>query len=326
MNNSIRIFFIICLALFQAPLHIAQAQSSEELINLMADATKNLNYEGTFVFTREDKMDVMHILHKFDVNGEQEKIVALTGHAREIIRNNETVTCFYPDTQEVMVERGRPQGLTSKIPEAIEAISDYYEFIKIGEDRVAGKDTWIVRITPKDEFRYGYQLWIDKESYLLLKSVMHDEDGNSLEQVMFTELQLRDSIEDELFKPSVSGNEYKWYQYTHEVNYGTEVQPAGLNNWQVTWIPDGFTLNVYDGNSTEQEPSLLEHMIYSDGISTVSIFIEKITNKVAINSGSMNMGGVNIYSTTTNGFQVTAVGEVPQPTVIRIVDSVVATR
>ena len=213
MNKYFKIrgvIFGLCLCVFNN-LH---AQTSEQLINMMADATKNLNYEGTFIFLRGDDMDVMRILHRLDDNGEREKIIALTGPAREIIRNNNTVTCIFPDKQEVMVERSRAQGFPSKLPEAIEVLADYYEFSTIGDERIAGKDAWVVQILPKDEFRYGYQLWIDKENFLLLKSEMRNDMGKSLELVMFTELKLLTTIGDEMFKPSVSGNEYTWYHYT----------------------------------------------------------------------------------------------------------------
>ncbi len=84
----IRLFLIM---LFSTSLLQAQTDSSgaevesvtsQELINRMSDATKKLNYEGEFVFTRGEQMDVMHMVHKADDNGEREKIVSLTGPAR----------------------------------------------------------------------------------------------------------------------------------------------------------------------------------------------------------------------------------------------------
>ncbi|NNE36846.1 MAG: outer membrane lipoprotein-sorting protein, partial [Gammaproteobacteria bacterium] len=296
-----------------------------ELVDRMVNATKNLDYEGIFVYTRGNNMDVMQILHKRDENGEREKLLTLTGHAREIIRNNDTVTCIFPDKQEVMVERSRTQGFTSRIPETIDLIAAYYDFSTIGEERVAGRDAWVVKITPKDEFRYGYQLWIDKQNYLLLKSEMQDDEGTSLETVMFTELQLLDSIEDERFLPSISGNEFTWHQFNQHVALDENNQGANYA-WQVAWIPDGFRQNSPGDRISSNTDSSMDHMIFTDGISTVSIFIERLNNVNPINNGALNMGGVNVYSTTTGNFQVTAIGEVPQPTVIRMADSVVSNR
>lgn len=305
----------------------ALAQTSAELINRMSEATKKLDYEGVFVFSRGDKMDVMRILHKFDGESEREKITSLTGHAREIIRNGQTVTCIFPDTQEVMVERSRAESISSKLPEPIEAISDHYQFSTAGDERIAGRDTWVVSISPRDAYRYGYQLWIDKENHLLLKSELRDESGEPLEMVMFTQLEIHDALPDELFSPSITGREFTWYQYTQEngaVAAAAATEVSGPSQWQVTWMPEGFSLSDYDERNVTDTP--LEHMIYSDGVSSVSIFIERITGADPANTGTMNLGGVNVYARTEDGYQVTAVGEVPQATVKRMVDSVVANR
>ena len=312
---------IIALVLFLAGIQYVNAQSSEDLINSMIEATRTRNYEGIFVFNRGQDMETMRILHKSDENGEREKITALTGSAREFIRNNDTVTCIFPDKEEVMVERSRAQSFVGKFADSVELIAEYYDFSTISEERVAGRDTWVVKITPRDEFRYGYQMWIDKDNHLLLKSEMLDDEGEVLEMVMFTDLRLHDTIPDELFNPSITGDEFTWYQYTQESLVNITPQSRSGGNWQLTWMPAGFQLSVYDGHSLTEEDDQLEHMIYSDGISTVSIFIERIGANRVIDSGSLRLGAVNVYSKTTNGFQVTAVGEVPQPTVIRMVNS-----
>ena len=322
MNNSRAIGFMTLVLL--SGIQNAYAQSSEDLIESMIEATRTRNYEGIFVFNRGQDMEVMRILHKNGDSGELEKITALTGHAREFIRNNDTVTCIFPDKEEVMVERSRAQGFAGKFADSIDLIAEYYDFSTIAEERVAGRDAWMVRISPRDEYRYGYQMWIDKDNHLLLKSEMLDDDGEVLEMVMFTEIRLHDSIADEMFAPSITGTDYTWYQYTQEslVDISPESQAGG--NWQLTWMPAGFRLSLYDGHNLSQNNDQLEHLIYSDGISTVSIFIERSGADRVIDSGSLRLGAVNVYSKTTNGFQVTAVGEVPQPTVMRMVNSLTA--
>ncbi len=317
-----RLFLVV---FFQGIVLNALAQSSDELVDRMVNATKNLDYEGTFVYIRGNNMDVMQILHKKDDSGEREKLLTLTGHAREIIRNNDTVTCIFPDKQEVMVERTRTQGFTSRIPEAIDLIAAYYEFSTVGEERIAGRDSWVVKIIPKDEFRYGYQLWIDKENDLLLKSEMQDDQGMSLETVMFTELRVLESIDDERFKPSIAGNEFTWHQFNQRESLDEENQDMN-NLWQVTWMPDGFRQNSPGERISSNTDSSMDHMIFSDGISTVSIFIERLNSVNPIKNGALNMGGVNVYSTIAGNYQITAIGEVPQPTVIRMADSVISNR
>jgi len=299
--------------------------TSEQLVNRMSEATKNLNYAGVFVFTRGTEMDVMRMLHKSDARGEREKIVSLTGPAREIIRNNQTVTCIFPDTQQVMVERSRAQSFPAKLADPVETLAEFYQFTTTGSERIADRDTWIVSVAPKDNFRYGYQLWIDKNTFLLLKSELRDESGKPLEMVMFTELELPESIGDELFTPSITGDEYTWYQYTD----GTDAQNSTSSNndegpLQLSWMPAGFKLSNHNDTTSQIEGDFLKHMIYTDGVSMVSIFIEKLETENPSNTGSLKIGGVNVYAKITGDYQVTAVGEVPQTTVMRMVDSIVS--
>jgi len=301
--------------------------TSQQLVNRMSEATKNLNYAGVFVFTRGSEMDVMRMLHKSDAGGEREKIVSLTGPAREIIRNNQTVTCIFPDTLQVMVERSRAQSFPAKLAEPVEAIAEYYQFTTTGSERIADRDTWIVSVAPKDNFRYGYQLWIDKATFLLLKSELRDESGKPLEMVMFTELELPESIGDELFTPSITGDEYTWYQYTDGIGAQNSASSSSdEGQWQLTWMPDGFKLSNHNDTTSQIEGDFLKHMIYTDGVSMVSIFIEKLGTENPSNTGSLKIGGVNVYARTTGDYQVTAVGEVPQTTVMRMVDSIAAGR
>ncbi len=305
---------------------LVDAPSSQELIDLMADATKKLTYEGEFVYTRGNNIDVMRILHKSDSNGEREKIISLTGPAREIIRNNQTVTCIFPDTQEVMIEQSRAQSFAANLPEQIETIADFYQYSTTGSERIAGRDTWVVSVAPRDDFRYGYQLWIDKDTYLLLKSELRDESGTPLEVIMFTQLQMRESLADELFAPSITGEEYTRYEYTEQDEDQVDISGNNTGQWQVTWLPAGFRLSNYHKKSTSVAGDFLEHMIYSDGVSMVSIFIEKLAAGATANIGPHKLGGVNVYARSSGNYQITAVGEVPQTTVMRIVDSVVTSQ
>lgn len=288
----------------------------------MSDASKTLNYDGIFVFMRGDRMDAVQILHKYDNRGEREKIVSLTGYAREIIRNNQTVTCIFPDTQEVMVEKAKADNFSSRLPQAIEVVADFYDFVMVGEERIAGRDAWIINISPKDSYRYGYRLWIDKDSKLLLKSELRDENQIPIERVMFTRLMVHESMDDALFEPSISGSGYTWYQYTQDTgNRG--VANNVRQRWQATWLPAGFSQSDYDATGMSSGDIDVEHMIYSDGVATVSIFIEKLDQSDTSTMGPSKMGGMNVYAKVADGYQVTAVGEVPQATVKQMVDSVV---
>ena len=319
---GIRIVLPAVLILLSLPLAAEQdtSEQARQLINEMSRASRELNYDGIFVYRRDRRMDTMRIIHKADKNGEQERMVALTGYAREVIRNNKSVTCIFPDNQAVMVEKSRPRKfLAAQLPEPIEKIADFYSFSIGGKDRVAGRSTWIVNIVPKDDFRYGYQLWIDDKSRLMLKSELKDNTGSPVEQILFTQLNIVDEIPQQLLKPAISGKGYTWYSGSSEEMPVT----SDSHLWTVMDMPDGFILSDFEKQAVDKNTMPVEHMIYTDGLAMVSVFIEKIMNEPDSMRGASVMGGVNAYATYSNGYQITAVGEVPQKTVQLMANSVI---
>lgn len=291
---------------------------AQELINRMSRAARDLNYDGVFIYRRNREMDTMRIIHKAGADGEHERLVTLTGMPREVIRDNQSVTCIFPDDQAVMVEKSRPRKFVAQLPEPIERIAAYYAFSVVGHDRIAGRDAWVVNITPRDLYRYGYQLWIDKENNLLLKSELKNKSGMPVEQIMFTQLEVREAIADELLKPTMTGQGYTWY---HQAS-AEERTDTGAGVWRVTWMPDGFALSNHEKQSLVASGDPIDHLVFTDGLASVSVFIEKSHDVPQI--GPAQMGGVNAFARFANGFQVTAVGEVPQSTVQRMANSVIS--
>jgi len=298
-----------------------QMPPAQQLIRQMSEANHKLNYEGVFIYRRQGKMDTMRIIHKVGENGIHERIVSLTGFAREVIRDKNSVTCFLPDDESVMVEKSTPrQFKISQLPEQINKVSEYYTFSIAGQDRVANRPTWVVDIVPKDDYRYGYQLWIDLESKLLLKSELKNKKGVPLEQFFFAKFQIFDEIPDEWLKPEISGVGYTWHDNSSE-DFPVH---KGDVSWKATWMPDGFVMSDQEKQSVEESQMPVEHLMYSDGLATVSVFVEKIDKPVNVVTGPSSMGGVNTFSTMTDSYLITAIGEVPRDTVMLFAKSVVS--
>jgi len=314
---------LILLLLLSLPPYAAADDTSSEarqLINAMSSAGRQLNYDGIFVYRHGSKMDTMRIIHKADGDKEQERMVSMTGFAREVIRDSEAVTCYFPDNQAVLVEKSRPKKfLSTQLPEPIEKIAAYYDFSVGGKDRVAGRSAWVVNIIPRDDYRYGYQLWIDEETKLMLKSELKDDSGWPVEQILFTSISFLPDIPAELLKPAISGKGYTWYNNSKA---GTPVA-SDSSAWNVTALPNGFMLTGREKNDTAENSTPLEHMIYSDGLAMVSVFIEQInTHGNPQEAHPTKIGGVNTFATYANGYQITAVGEVPLKTVRLMANSV----
>ncbi|MFQ5660566.1 MAG: MucB/RseB C-terminal domain-containing protein [Gammaproteobacteria bacterium] len=293
--------------------------TAQELLDRMAHATYEMNYDGTFIYRQGKQMDTMRLIHKFGEDGENERIVSLTGHEREVIRNNQSVTCIFPDSHSVMVDKVHAQKLLP-MPEDLDRLTAHYTLAVAGEDRIAGKEAWIVTIRPDDRFRYGYQLWIGKTDHLLLKSELKNSSGYILEQILFTRLDVLDNIPDEWLKSSISGAGYTRYDSTAPEH---PAEATNGNHWTVMWMPNGFSMSNHAKQAVVASDNLVDHMVYTDGLAMVSVFIERIKDPSQFVPGPSRIGAVNAFAKLTNGYQVTAVGEVPQTTVQKMAISVV---
>jgi sigma-E factor negative regulatory protein RseB len=323
-----RLFSFVLLSVSLCLLMPASAQNTAEqsahtLINKMSDAVRNLNYDGVFIYQRAGQMDTLRLIHRAAGQGEIERLVSLTGSAREVIRNEDSVTCIFPDDEAVVVGKSRPRELlSSQLPKSTERLVANYDFSILGEDRVAGRPAWVVSIKPKDAYRYGYKFWIDQNNSFLLKSELKNRTGLLLEQIMFTQLNILESVSDDMLKPSISGAGYTWYNNSEKGD-----NPAGeTGKWKVGWMPNGFSKNNHEMYPMSDSKKPVDHMVYSDGLAMVSIFIEKSDTAAGISAGFSKMGGINTYAKIANGYQVTAVGEVPQATVQKMANSVTGSR
>lgn len=299
----------------------AWANDAEDLVRRAMDAGRSLDYDGVFVYQREAALDSMRLIHRGSGGTEVERLVSLSGPAREVLRDGSRVTCTFADDKEVMVEKRQPRDLlTIGITDSVDALTDEYEFRLAHTDRVAGRLTQVVQILPKTTDRYGYRLWIDTATQLLLKSVVLDHDGHPLEQVQFAQIAIGGPIGDELLKPEVTGVDFTWY--TNEGSPAAPAPDAVTAGWQVSWLPPGFEMHTQQTQHMVASKLPVKHFVYSDGLATVSVFIEKLQGSTAPIEGYSSMGAVNAFSRVADDFQITVVGEVPQSTVRQIAAAV----
>ena len=291
------------------------------LVDEMSNATHELNYDGIFVYRYDKQIDTMRIIHKKNKDGDvYERLVSLTGNNREIIRENDRIKYMFPENKVAIIEKSKiGQLISSYIPDPIQSISKFYVFNLVGQGRIAGLNAWIINIRQIDRFRYGYQLWIDKKSKLLLKSKLKNFQGVTLEQVMFAQLNVLKNIDDALLKSSFNEQNFTWINNTSDKTITYDIS---RKKWIPSWIPKGFFMSKYTIDPMPNSVIPVEHFIYSDGLATISIYVEKLNNEQPINVETANFGGVNTYSTSTDGYQITAVGEVPKTTVQLIANSV----
>jgi len=315
-------FLIFVLLLSSLTVNAEQITSDtvREWLGRVTDAGKNLNYQGTFVYRHGNDLEAIRIIHKADENGERERMISLTGSAREIIRNNKFVTCISPDNKSVVVDNKTPGARLPSFPKELAKLDAYYDFNFEGYERVASRQARRVVIKPQDKFRYGYRLWIDDAFELLLRSELLDPEGNAVEQIMFTDIKLYETIDEKLLQPNISGREYTWVTDDEKPHDKPMVVDA---RWSVKNKPKGFMLEHHNMHRLPESDLPVEHLVYTDGLAWVSIYIEKLASESDLLQGASSMGAVNAFGRIMGDYHITAVGEVPAVTVELLSSSVV---
>jgi sigma-E factor negative regulatory protein RseB len=322
LNTAIPAYFLLAVFLCFDISAYAMDPAHAWLMKI-SHATRTLNYEGTFVYQHGPQLETMRIIHKVEKDTHQERLVSLNGEAREIIRNDREVLCYLPNKQSVVVEHRKADGKSfpSILPERLQDLDENY-VIHLGKPgRVAGRAVQRVIIKPRDDFRYGYQLWADRDTGLLLKADLLDDKGEVIEQFMFTLINVGVDIPASALIPQVPGKDMVWYRDSN----GAGLTLNSKRNWNVTRLPKGFTLATKMTRKVPMRNKMAEHLVYTDGLATVSVFIEKHEpGTKAGMRGPSRMGAVNAFGALVSDHQITAVGEVPARTVALIGGSVSA--
>lgn len=301
---------------------IAYADDEVNLLDRMDVAAKQLNYEGVFSYRTGKTMQAIRIIHRANQQGEVERLVSLNGVAREVIRNNEMMTCIYPEGKSVQPgHRPLGRGFPSDFLNRLNLASAYYQFLLGREERVAGHHTQELKVVPVDNYRYGYHLWVDKDSDLLLQSDLVDDQNEVLETVAFSSVEVGHDIPDALLQAQIQGNKMTWNRADNVMAIKTMANKS-RSLWEIEWMPEGFVLVAQQNRLKAKNGASIEQHVYSDGLNSISIFIEKIRAQHSHLRGGSKMGATNAFGTIINSHFVTIVGEVPQRTVEKVGNSI----
>lgn len=305
-----------CLTLFFIPLTaVSSEREAVELLEQMAQAAREVNYEGVFAYHNGRSLQSIRIYHRFDEDGEVERLISLNGAAREVIRTDDMVTCINPEGKQINVSR-RPlgRGFPSDLPRRLRSAMDFYELSLGDTKRVADRQARELRITPNDEYRYGHRLWVDQDTALLLKSELVSVDGNVLETFTFSDIDTDVYIGDALLEAKTQGNEMVM-QRSEPGEKPQSLPDDKASQWRADWLPDGFTLVALQNRLRANNGAYVEQRVYSDGLSSVSVFIETSQPNPHHLKGASSVGAVNAFGTVKHSHLVTVVGEVPEITV-----------
>jgi len=290
----------------------AQANEALGWLERMSHAVRDLNYEGVFVYLHGDQLESMRLLHGTADGREMERLISLNGPPREVVRDQHSVLRVLPEQRAISVGwRNADPSYHAILSRSPEELTANYEFALGERDRVAGRAVQVVVITPRDQLRYGQRLFLDAEHALPLKSELLDSDGRAVSQLMFTQLRVDPQMNlDWEVESEAEGAHYAWnYQPPAQSLDGDE----DACDWRFDGLPAGFRITVHARrNGTEPHPPQ-EHFVLSDGLATLSVYIEEADPANPLAGGS-RMGPMSVFGRVLAGHQITVVGEVPEET------------
>jgi len=311
-------FLVLYFFLLLSPSHILANDTLDHnlrnWLDVIAASALKYSYEGTFVYRYDTQIIAMQVVHSANGTSEQEKITSLNGPEHQILQQGRSLALNFKESQRALQD----SHSTEKRPDFDEILMVHYGVDAQGTDRIAGRETRVVRIVAKDQYRYGYDLWLDLQTNLVLRSDMVDDKGNIIEQVMFTEILLIDfeRAQAQMNVPNSNAHEEKPMATPEESDRSTDIE------WQIGKQPEGFVLTNHYVKPASRIQLRYEHMVLTDGLASVSVFIEKTTSDSESLIGQRKMGAVNAFGRIINNYQVTVVGDVPAVTVKLIAQSV----
>lgn len=299
----------------------AAGDDAKEWLQRMTEALATRNYFGLFTHTTNDQSETMRIVHRVEDDRSTERLVSLDGSGREIVRTEKEVHVYLPDRRVVLVEPRTDSGsLLKALPAPGPQLDVLYDLQVSKGNKLLGREVRIVDIRPRDAYRYGYRLWLDEESAMPLRSVVTDPSGSAVEQIHFTRLEMPRRIDRSATEPSVDASGFQWIKTGRRP--AKSAVAARAAEWRPLRMPPGFRLVGSRMQTMPGVPVPVQHLIFSDGFASVSVFIEPGSSSGPTPPESTAVGSANAYTVTVKDHVVTAVGEVPAETVRDIANSV----
>lgn len=312
---------LACLLASHFSLAAADAETTSdawELLDKAAHAARDLNYKGIFVYQSGNNTRSIEITHMNAGQGEYSRVVMLDGAPREVLSQGSDIVIFSPRGEKVVIEKRRGKNLfPALLPVNLDLVKASYQAKVLGQERVAGRESVIVLLAPRDNYRYSYKLFADREYGLLLKAATLNQADEVIEQIAFNQLNMLSFSDMEWFQPKVDPRK----PYVME-----EVVPSAaadeMNGWKLGQLPAGYKQIDHIRRIVPGKSAPVNQLIFSDGLSSVSLFIEPLSKGMRPKVGHTVVGPTNFYANVNGGYQIVVVGEVPQATVSQIANSV----
>ena len=299
-------------ALFLSLISVSCLASDDAWLALQksAFAARELNYQGVFVYQNGKQTSSVQITHMNNAGREMTRNVVLDSGAqasqsREVYSQGSDIVIMHKKNKKMVIEKRRGQNLfPAMLPTDLRAIKASYSATLGVKEYIAGREAQVIDLVSNDAFRYSYKIWADTEYGLLLKMTLVDNKNKILEQIEFNQLSTLNSQDVNWFQPKIDVSK------SYEMQDNTAVNHVN-SNWIVAELPIGYAKVDHRALAVPGKITPVDQMIFSDGIGSVSLFIEPLVKGMRPKMGQMSIGSTNVCARVLDGYQITVVGEVP---------------
>lgn len=285
----------------------------------MHEAASRRNFQGTFVVSAGGSVASSRIAHFCEGRNQFERIESLDGLQRQVYRHNDVVHSVWPQSRVALIETRQVAGqFPALLSSSAEHIVQFYDVRPAGSGRVAGHEANVLVLKPRDAYRFGYRLWADKATGLLLRAEVFDAQEQVLEASAFSEVTIGVKPQPELVLQPMRRTD--GYRVQRPVLREVDLDSEG---WSLKQLPPGFrhvstvkrSMPADAGPAAEPAadiaaPAVLQ-TIYSDGLTHVSVFIEPFNPAVHRREMVVAMGATQTLVRRHGPWWVTVIGDVP---------------
>ena len=312
--KKIKVAALVAAVLLHGPLFAAQMESAHDLMSKMAKASRELSYQGLFTYEYRGNLTSVKLSHGVRDGQIYERIQHMDGAQRNALSRSDNVDCLRTGD---MLLRGSAYKINDQ---SYARLEDFYEFHIKGEGRIANRRVVMVHVLPKDKHRYGYVVAIDKESGLLLQSVLMSHTGKPLERFQFVDISIGGSLADLGFDLEASNFDDVALDQSNCIDNNRQITTS-TSSWSTQWLPPGFVMASHKIADTDGQ----ESMMFTDGLAVFSVFID-IDPGRSLPAIDANLGATVAVLTKADinnqEYAICVVGEIPRATANQIASAI----
>jgi sigma-E factor negative regulatory protein RseB len=304
---------------------LIEARETRAWLMRIQDAASKRNFAGTVVVSAGGTVASTRIAHYFEGRDQFERIDSLDGQVRNVFRHNDVVHTVWPQRRVAVVEqRDQMSSFPSLLQAGSDRVQDFYDLKPVALERVAGHEANVLVLRPRDKLRFGYRLWAEKTTGLLLRAEVLGERGEVLESSAFSEVSI--GIRPQLDSVLQPVKRLDGFRMLKPVLVPTRMEAEG---WTLNATVPGFQLvscvkRPFDGPARASSGAADQALqtVYSDGLTYVSIFIEPYNAERHSRPMFTVIGATQTMMRREGDWWITVMGDVPAMTLRQFANGV----